>query len=78
MADTGHIAIEGFKAGAIKYVVLEGFVPNPLSFTLNACIVTMGFGIANTHKVALLGFVPGTFTPTSARAFYIFGESVVR
>lgn len=29
MADTGKLAAEGYGAGAIKYVLLDGFVPNP-------------------------------------------------
>lgn len=76
MADTGHLAIRGFKAAAIKYAVLRGFVPNPSGPpALNACLVTRGFGVANTHLRVLRGFVAH---PTSAAGgFYIFGDSVI-
>ncbi len=59
MADTGKIATEGYSAGAIKYVVLDGFIPNPGGGggIVNACLATFGFGTANTHKFALDGFV---------------------
>lgn len=77
MADTGKIATEGFGAGAIKYVVLEGFNTNA-GGTVNACLVTLGFGVANIHKIALLGFVPNGSSPSSSGAFYIFGDAVVR
>jgi hypothetical protein len=75
VADTGKIAVEGFSAGAIKYVVLQGFVPNP-SGTVNACLVTLGFGAANSHKVALLGFV-GVTAPTTTGAYPVFGGTVI-
>ena len=76
MADTGKIATEGFGAGAIKYVVLQGFNTN-VTGTVNACLVTLGFGVANTHKIALLGFVGAGAGPTSAGAFPIFGGTVI-
>lgn len=75
MADTGKIATEGFGAGAIKYVVLSGFNTN-VTGTVSACLVTLGFGVANAHKVALLGFV-GASSPTSAGAYPIFGGTVI-
>ncbi len=75
MADTGKIATEGYGAGAIKYVALEGFNTN-ITGNVNACIVTMGFGVSNAHKIALLGFV-GAGTVASSGAFYIFGDTVV-
>lgn len=75
MADTGHVTIRGFKAGAIKYTALRGYVPNPAASTLNACLVSRGFGIANTHKPALRGYVA---VASSSGAFWIFGESIVR
>ncbi len=56
MADTGKIARGGYGAGAIKYVVLDGFIPNPSGGIVNACLATFGFGTANTHKLALDGF----------------------
>jgi hypothetical protein len=77
MADTGHLAIRGFKAGTINYVTLRGYVPNPASSTLNAGLVTRGFGIANVHRTALRGFVPNPATGGSG-AFWVFGESIVR
>lgn len=73
MADTGKIATGGFGAGAIKYVVLDGFVPSPATL-VNACIVTMGFGAANTHKIALDGFVAN---PPASGAFWVFGDAVI-
>ncbi len=76
MADTGKIAIEGFSAGAIKYVVLQGFNTN-VTGTVNACLVTLGFGLANTHKIALLGFVGSSVGPTTTGAFPIFGGTVI-
>jgi hypothetical protein len=29
--DTGKLAIQGYSAGAIKYVLLDGFVPHPIT-----------------------------------------------
>ncbi len=75
MADTGKIATEGYGAGAIKYVALEGFNTN-VTGSVNACIVTMGFGVANAHKIALIGFT-GAGAVAAAGAFYIFGDTVV-
>lgn len=75
MADTGKIAIEGFSAGAIKYVVLQGFNTN-VTGTVNACLVTLGFGVSNAHKIALIGFV-GASSPSSAGAYPIFGGTVI-
>jgi hypothetical protein len=78
MADTGKIAIEGFSAGAIKYVVLQGFVPNPAGpSALQACLATLGFGTANAHKVALLGFVGSAAPPSAAGAYPVFGGTVI-
>lgn len=74
MPDTGKIAIGGFSAGAIKYVALDGFIPNPSGTTLNACIVSGGFGNANTHKLVIDGF---TMPGVTSGAFYIFGDTVI-
>jgi hypothetical protein len=38
----------------------------------------MGFGTANTHKLALDGFVADPGTPESAGAFWLFGETVIQ
>lgn len=73
MPDTGKIAVRGYGAGAIKYVALRGFVPNPAAI-VSACLATRGFGTANTHKVALRGFVAN---PTTSGAFWIFGDTVI-
>lgn len=76
MADTGHIAIEGFKAGAIKYVVIEGFNLGGSAPPLNACVISEGFGVANTHKIVLDGFCTN---PSSGGGgtFSIFGGYVL-
>ncbi len=76
MADTGKIATEGFSAGAIKYVVLQGFNTN-ITGTVNACLVTLGFGLSDAHKVALLGFVGAGSGPATSGAFPIFGGTVI-
>lgn len=78
MADTGHIAIHGFKAGAIKYVVLHGFNPNPTSSTLIKCVASRGYGqVSGTRsKFALRGystFVSGAPSPV---VFQVFGEDI--
>lgn len=55
--DTGKLAIGGFGAGAIKYTLLDGFVPNPGGGgTVNANLITMGYGTATAHKLVLDGF----------------------
>lgn len=74
MADTGKIATVGFGAGAIKYVVLEGFLSS--AGVVVACLATFGFGTANTHKIPMLGFVGGGSTPVSG-AYCIFGGSIL-
>ncbi len=75
MADTGKIATSGFGAGAIKYVVLDGFIPNPGGSIVNACLVTMGFGASNAHKIPLLGLVGGT--SSSGGGFCMFGGAII-
>lgn len=76
MADTGLIAIRGFKAGAIKFVATRGYVPNPSGSTLIACVTSRGYGIANTHLLALRGFCanPGS---SGSGAYCIFGGSIL-
>ena len=74
--DTGKLAISGFSAGAIKYTLLDGFVPNPAPL-VNACLVTMGYGTANTHKLVLDGFVANP-SAGSDGIFWVFGEAIVR
>lgn len=79
MADTGHVAIRGYKAGAIKYTVLRGYVPNPGSVTLNACITTRGFGnFQAKHRPALRGFTSGGGGGggTGSGAFEIFTGAI--
>lgn len=75
MADTGHVAIRGFKAGAIKYVVLRGYKSAPPP---NACVTTRGYGTANTHLRALRGF---SSNPSggggTGSSFCIFGGSIL-
>lgn len=71
MADTGKIVVEGFGAGAIEYVVLEGFNPNPVALTAN--IVDMGFGSPG-GRLVLDGFWPNAVT---SGAFWIFGDTVI-
>jgi hypothetical protein len=77
--DTGKVAVRGYGAGAIKYVALRGYVPNPPTTTLVACLATRGFGIANTHRKALRGFVanPGGGGGGTG-VFYIFGGAWLR
>jgi hypothetical protein len=76
MADTGKIATEGFGAGAIKYVVLQGFNTNVIG-TVNACIVTMGFGLSNAHKIPLIGFVGASSVGSSGAFPVIAGGTVI-
>lgn len=72
--DTGKVAIRGYEAGAIKYTALRGFVPNPGAAIVNACVATRGFGTANTHKLALRGYVANAGGGGGgSRIFYIFG-----
>ena len=73
MADTGKIVVEGFGAGAIEYVVLEGFNPNPVALAAN--VVDMGFGTPG-GRLVLEGFWPNAGAETSG-AFYVFGEEVL-
>jgi hypothetical protein len=75
VADTGKIATEGYSAGAIKYVVLEGFVPNP-SAIVNANLITMGFGAATAFDLVLDGLVANP--AVGSGAFYIFGDTVIQ
>lgn len=79
MADTGKIVTKGLHAGAIKYVVLKGLVPNPSGATpVNACFITKGLGAANRHKKVLFGLStnPSVGPPTSG-AFPVFGGTVI-
>lgn len=76
MADTGHIAIDGFKAGAIKYATLAGFVPNPSGSTLIPCVASMGFGLNAIPKITLIGFAASP--SVASGAFYVFGDAVIR
>lgn len=82
MADTGHLVIGGFKAGAIEYVTLDGFVPNPSAETLVACVVSEGFGLTafDDGRLLLDGFVTNPASPGGggSGAFYVFGDAVVR
>lgn len=79
MADTGKLAVEGFSAGAIKYVTLLGFIPTgPIGSTLVPCLVSMGFGNNAIPKITLHGFAANPAPPPGGGAFYLFGESVVR
>lgn len=55
MADTGKIVTKGLHAGAIKYVVTKGLVPNPSSSTLIACFITKGLGIQSRRRPVLHG-----------------------
>lgn len=71
MADTGLIVTEGFLAGAVKYVVLEGFNPNPAVLTAN--VIDMGFGTPG-GRLVLDGFWPNS---ASSGAFWIFGDTVI-
>ena len=79
MADTGKIVTKGLHAGAIKYLVLKGLVPNPGGSTLNASYVTRGLGAANSHKLVLHGLStnPGG-GGGGTTGFYLFGDLVVR
>lgn len=74
--DTGKIAIRGYEAGAIKYTVLRGYITNPGGI-IHACLATRGYGLANTHKLAIRGYtMPGT-PPTSGKVYAIFGGDVI-
>lgn len=74
MADTGKIVVEGFGAGAIKYVVLDGYNTNPAA-PLTANLITMGFGTPG-GRLVLDGF--SAVAGASGGAFYIFGETVIQ
>lgn len=77
MADIGHIVIDGFKAGAIKYVVLDGY-QTATAGPLIPCLASEGYGVNASllGRVLLDGF---TTNPASGGgAFYVFGDSVVR
>lgn len=71
MADTGHLVSDGFGAGAIAYVVLEGLNPDPVT----ANVINMGFGTPG-GRLVLDGFHPGA--AGASGAFYIFGETVIQ
>lgn len=75
MADTGKIVTKGLHAGAIKYVVLKGLVPNPSSSTLNACLISRGLGITNRHKLVLRGLATNPISGSGA--FWVFGDAVI-
>lgn len=75
MADTGKIVTKGLHASAIKYVVLKGLVPNPVT-TLNACFISKGFGLTNRHKLVLHGMSTNPGSAASS-AYYIFGDAVI-
>lgn len=77
MADTGKLAIEGYSAGAIKYMVLDGLVPST-SGPLSACLASEGYGQSamTRGRVLLDGFV--TNPSSGSGAYYIFGDAVVR
>lgn len=77
MADTGKIVTKGLHAGAMKYVVLKGLVPNPSASPLIACVVSRGFGITNRHKLVLRGMATNAGGASTTGAFYIFGDAVV-
>ncbi len=77
MADIGKITTDGFGAGAIQYVVLGGFVPNPGSGIVDAGLVTHGFGTANAHRPVLFGFVANPGGGGGASGFCIFGGAIV-
>lgn len=80
MADTGKLAAEGYGAGALKYMVLDGFSPNPVG-PLVACLASMGMGAASIHaRFALDGFAanPGSGGGGSgATGGCIFGGAVI-
>ena len=78
MADVGHLVIDGFKAGAIAYVVLDGFAPNPSATTVAAGLVTMGYGTPNAHKLFLDGFAANPSGIVGGTgSFSIFGGSII-
>lgn len=78
MPDTGKLVTGGLHAGAIKYLVLDGLIPNPAATSLQACLVTGGLGIANLHKLLLDGLVcnPGG-GGISSGGFPVFGGSII-
>lgn len=78
MADTGKIVTKGLHAGAIKYLVLRGLVPNPGGSSLNAMYVTRGLGNATARKLVLRGLStnPGG-SGGGTGAFCIFGGTVI-
>lgn len=76
MADTGRIVTEGFGAGAIKYVLLEGYSPNPAA-PPTANIIDMGFGTPG-GRLVLDGFWPAAGSGGEAGAFWLFGETVIQ
>jgi len=73
MADTGKIVTKGLHAGAIKYVVTKGLVPNPSSSTLIACMISRGYGITNRHKLVLRGLSTNAAAPGASSGGWIFG-----
>lgn len=75
MADTGKIVVEGFSAGAIKYVVLEGYAPNPAA-PLTANLITMGFGTPG-GRLVLDGFWPNAVGGGGSSGGCIFGGAVI-
>jgi hypothetical protein len=79
VADTGKIVTKGLHAGAIKYVVLKGLVPNPSGVTsVNACFITKGLGVANRHKKVLFGLSTNpSVGPSTAGAYPLFGGTVI-
>ena len=75
MADAGKIAVKGFNAStSIKYVVLEGF--GIAAATLQASLVTRGFGTVNTHLLVLNGFSANPVA-SGGVVFWIFGDAVI-
>jgi hypothetical protein len=76
MADTGKIVTKGLHAGAIKYVVTKGLVPNPSASTLIACMISKGYGITNRHKLVLRGLATNA-SVASGKVYAIFGGDVI-
>jgi hypothetical protein len=76
MADTGKLAAEGYTAGAIKYMLLDGFNPNPTA-ALQACLASEGYGAVNAHLLLLDGFAVGSAPPASGKVYAIFGGDVI-
>lgn len=60
MSTTGKIPLLGFTAGAIKYLVLFGFSPNPAKEKLA--------GIAMTGSLTVIGMTGSGLSPLTGSA----------